>query len=70
MEDVYEGPAPARSWRTTQRPRGLCCLVNGKTRRGRPIHVVCTTARTPLFVVTVYEPKPPKFITPSQRGRR
>lgn len=49
--------------------RGACCLVTGFTHGGRPIHVVCTTARPALIIVTVYEPKPPKWKTPSQRRR-
>lgn len=48
--------------------RGSCCLLCGFTRHGRPIHVVCTTARPVLIIITVYEPKPPKWITPTQRG--
>lgn len=48
--------------------RGPCCLVSGLTSQGRPLHVVCTTAQPLLIVITVYEPKPPKWITPTQRG--
>ncbi|RLG59392.1 MAG: DUF4258 domain-containing protein [Candidatus Hydrothermarchaeota archaeon] len=48
--------------------RGACCLLNGHTRDGRPLHIVCTTARPVLIIITVYEPKPPKWITPTQRG--
>jgi len=47
--------------------RGPCCLLNGFTREGRPIHIVCTTAQPMLIVITVYEPKPPKWVTPLQR---
>ncbi len=47
--------------------RGPCCLVCGKTETGRPIHVVCTTSLPELVIITVYEPKPPKWITPYQR---
>lgn len=50
-----------------QHRRGACCLLTGLTREGRSIHVVCTTAQTKLIVVTAYEPKPPKWITPSKR---
>ncbi len=49
--------------------RGARCLLNGLTRGGRPIHIVCTTARPVLILITVYEPKPPKWITPTQRRR-
>ena len=48
--------------------RGPCCLVNGYTQAGRPLHVVCTTAVPLLIVITVYEPKPPKWVTPTRRG--
>ncbi len=47
--------------------RGPCCLLNGLTQQGRPIHIVCTTAQPALIIITVYEPKPPKWITPTQR---
>lgn len=49
-------------------PRGPCCLVGGATGAGRPLHVVCTTAQPALIIITVYEPKPPKWVTPVQRG--
>lgn len=47
--------------------RGSCCLVCGKTETGRPIHVVCTTSLPELIIITIYEPKPPKWRTPYQR---
>lgn len=47
--------------------RGPCCLLNGLTHEGRFIHIVCTTARPVLIIITVYEPKPPKWVTPTQR---
>lgn len=50
--------------------RGPCCLVCGYTDQGRPLHVVCTTAQPLLILITVYEPKPPKWVTPAQRGPR
>jgi hypothetical protein len=48
-------------------PRGSCCLVGGTTQEGRPLHVVCTTSLEKLLVITVYEPKLPKWITPRER---
>ena len=48
--------------------RGACCLVGGTSRAGRPLHIVCTTAQPVLAIITVYEPKPPKWITPTQRS--
>ena len=50
--------------------RGPCCLVCGYTGTGRPLHVVCTTEQPLLILITVYEPKPPKWETPARRGRR
>ncbi len=47
--------------------RGACCLLYGLTRRGRALHVVCMTAQPILIVITVYEPRPPKWVTPTQR---
>ncbi len=47
--------------------RGACCLLYGLTRRGRALHVVCTTAQPILIVITVYEPRPPKWVTSTQR---
>ena len=47
--------------------RGACCLLGGQTATGRALHVVCTTAQPVLVLITVYEPLPPKWITPTQR---
>jgi len=52
-----------------QHRRGACCLLHGVTRTGRPLHIVCTTTRPKLIVVTVYEPRPPKWVTPTRSGR-
>lgn len=49
--------------------RGACCLVNGLTHEKRPAHIVCTTTWPMLIIVTVYEPKPPKWKTPTQRSQ-
>ncbi len=48
--------------------RGSCCLVCQKTYKGRFIHVVCTASTEVAIIITVYEPKPPKWKTPFQRG--
>ena len=50
-----------------QHRRGACCLLNGLTENGHPLHIVCTTARSVLIIITVYRPKPPKWVTPTQR---
>ncbi len=47
--------------------RGACCLVVGWTRNNRAIHVVCTTSLDMAVIITVYEPKPPKWNTPCKR---
>jgi len=47
--------------------RGACCLVSGLTTEGRPLHIVCTTAQPLLILITVYEPRPPKWLTPQKR---
>ena len=49
--------------------RGPCCLSCGKTLRGRYVHVVCTTAFELTIIITVYEPKPPKWADPFTRGK-
>lgn len=49
--------------------RGACCLICEFTEGGRPLHVVCTTALSLAIIITVYEPKPPKWITPFERGK-
>jgi hypothetical protein len=50
--------------------RGSCCLVNGATAEGRPLHTVCTTGKPILLIITVYEPKLPKWLTPTERRER
>ena len=49
--------------------RGPCCLVCGRARSGQYLHLVCTTSLEVIIVITVYEPKPPKWLTPFQRGK-
>jgi hypothetical protein len=48
--------------------RGACCLVCGQADSGRYLHVVCTTDRPELIIITMYEPKLPKWETPFKRG--
>ncbi len=47
--------------------RGACCLLGGPTHNGRNLHIGCTTTQPILIIITVYEPKPPKWVTPVQR---
>ncbi len=49
--------------------RGACCLVCGRAGTGRFLHVVCTTGLTELVIITVYEPKTPKWPNPYSRGK-
>ena len=53
----------------TEHRRGACCLVNGTTEEGRPLHIVCTTALPVLIIITAYEPKTPAWLTPMERNR-
>ena len=50
--------------------RGACCLVSGQTDTARPLHMVCTTAQPLLILITAYEPRPPKWVTPRKRRSR
>ena len=50
-------------------PRGPSCLVLGYS-QNRPIHIVCGHAPTKwIRIITVYIPKPPKWIDERRRGR-
>ena len=51
----------------SEHKRGACCLLYGRTHRGRPLHIVCTTTKPLLIIITVYEPLPPKWLSPTQR---
>jgi hypothetical protein len=48
---------------------GPACLLYGTTAAGRPLHLVCSTTLPELVIITIYEPGPPKWITPTQRSR-
>lgn len=50
--------------------RGACCLVCGQGETDRYLHVVCTSDLPELIIITVYEPKFPKWETPYKRGMR
>ena len=47
---------------------GPCCLLYGQTRAGRNLHIVSSYSDFPITIITIYEPKPPKWITSTQRG--
>jgi hypothetical protein len=46
--------------------RGESCLVLGYV-KGRPIHVVCGWRCEAIVIITVYEPRLPKFVDPRTR---
>ena len=71
LDDVLDALASAEVLENyPEHRRGPCGLVVGYTSRGRPLHVVCTTSQPVLIIITVYEPKAPKWATPTQRGER
>jgi hypothetical protein len=48
---------------------GPSCLIHGQTPAARDLHLVVSYSGLPVTIITVYEPKPPKWITPTTRGR-
>ena len=48
--------------------RGESCLVIGFT-GDMPVHAVCGWRGEKVVLITVYIPRPPKFINPWTRGR-
>lgn len=50
--------------------RGPSCLLNGACSKGRSLHIVCTTRNSILIIITVYEPKQPKWISPIKRRKK
>lgn len=71
LEDVYAALLTGQVLEDyPEHRRGACCLIGGRGRRGRPVHVVCTTAQPLLIIITVYEPKPPKWPTPEKRSEK
>ncbi|WP_045222897.1 DUF4258 domain-containing protein [Desulfonatronum thioautotrophicum] len=46
--------------------RGESCLILGFA-HNIPIHVVCGWRNQKVSIITVYVPKPPKFVTPWKR---
>jgi hypothetical protein len=70
LEEVLQAIATAHVLENyPEHRRGPCCLLNGLTRHARPLHIVCTTAQPALIIITVYEPRPPKWVMPTQRRR-
>jgi hypothetical protein len=50
--------------------RGESCLVAGFTERGKPVHAACGMRGDWLVIITVYVPRPPKFKTLYERGKK
>ena len=50
--------------------RGACCLVCGRDAGKRFLHVCCTTNLEVAIIITVYEPKLPKWVTPTIRREK
>jgi hypothetical protein len=48
--------------------RGESCLILGFA-DDIPIHIVCGRRGMQIVIITVYVPKPPKFIDPWKRGK-
>jgi hypothetical protein len=70
LDEVFEALRSCRVLENyPEHRRSACCLVIGRP-AGRPLHVVCTTAQPVLIVITVYEPKPPKWRVPEERGTK
>jgi len=47
--------------------RGKSCLVYGKTKGSKDLHVVCGLTSDTLWVITVYEPDPEEWTDPKTR---
>ncbi|MCD6553162.1 MAG: DUF4258 domain-containing protein [Anaerolineae bacterium] len=47
---------------------GPSCLIYGRTDAGRALHIVASYSGLPVTIITVYEPHPPKWVTPTLRG--
>ena len=47
---------------------GPSCLIYGRTDAGRDIHIVLSYSGLPVTIITVYEPLPPRWLTPTLRG--
>ena len=45
---------------------GPSCLIHGQTDAGRNLHIVTSYPGFPVTIITVHEPHPPKWATPTQ----
>jgi hypothetical protein len=46
---------------------GPSCLIYGQTDAERDLHIVVSYGGLPITIITVYEPKPPRWVTPTRR---
>ena len=61
IADIYQAIQTGRILENyPEHQRGACCLLNGEDEQGRDIHIVCTTSRDILIIITAYLPLPPK----------
>lgn len=68
LDEVLEATATGQILENyPEHRRGACCLLSGLAGSGRPIYIMCPTAQPTLIIITVYEPRPPKWVTPTQR---
>ena len=71
LDDVLESIASGTILENyPEHRRGACCLLNGVTKIGDPLHIVCTTALPILIIITVYRPKRPKWISTTERRKK
>jgi uncharacterized protein DUF4258 len=47
---------------------GPACLLHGRSAAGRDLHIVASYSGLPITIITVYEPRLPRWATPTQRG--
>ena len=70
LEEVYEVLLDADLVENyPKHKRGAFCLACQRSRKGRYVHVVCTTTQEKVAIITVYEPRWPKWITAFERGQ-
>lgn len=50
--------------------RGRSCLLLGYTKKGRPLHIVCSPRSFGLIIITNYEPKTYEWEADYKRRRR
>lgn len=47
--------------------RGHSCLVWGKIKEGKDLHLVCGLTEEAVWIVTIYEPDPARWTSPLKR---